>query len=447
MAAARTPHPDAAALPATYARLVADAPAASFAAAARVERLACPLEPSQLAAGEVLVRMHWAGVNGGCETFRARAEHAFSRHRTAAGKPWPLGAEGSGVVVARADEGVPPSLPLGQAVAVNGASAFCEYTVAKASFCTPVPEPSAEAAALTLSALTAAAALGPQEGGGAAAPPRVPAGGAVVVTAAAGGAGHFAVQYARLYGAGRVVAVVGSARKARWLREELWPEVLRRGRGNDEAAAGGGGGEERAAPPQPLTDELVVVDASEFLPPRSATSPSSSSASEEGERALAEALRRACGGKGADLVFEGVGGGVGRACLAALSPRGGFALQVGYISEYPHNDGLGGGGGGNGADGSSLASTSSSSPNAELFWQGLERDLGEGRRVTGKVWPRDPKAIARAKRRVFADFYDRGVLVAHVHAPEGLRGVEDVPEAVERMLKGEHVGKFVVPLV
>jgi NADPH:quinone reductase-like Zn-dependent oxidoreductase len=407
-------------LPTTYARLVADAPAASFAAAARVDA-SCPLP--QPGPGEVLVRMHWAGVNGGCETFRARAEHAFARHRTAT-EPYALGAEGSGVIVARGDGGVPASLPVGQAVAVNGASAFCEYSVAKAAFCTPVPgEPSAEAAALTLSAVTAAAALGPQEASPRGAAPRVPPGGAVVVTAAAGGAGHFAVQYARLYGAGRVVAVVGSGRKAKWLREELWPEVLRR---SGAGSAGGG-----AAAAATLTNELVVIDASEFLPARGGTS------SPEEEQALAATLRRACGEErgGADLVFEGVGGAVGRACLAALRPQGGLALQVGYISEYPHNA----------HDDQQQPDTTSG--NAELFWQGLERDLGEGRRVTGRVWPRDPKTIARAKRRVFSDFYEKRVLVAQVHVPEGLRGVGDVPEAVERMLRGDHVGKFVVPLV
>jgi hypothetical protein len=30
---------------------------------------------------QVLVRMHWAGINGGCETFRARGEFAFAGNR------------------------------------------------------------------------------------------------------------------------------------------------------------------------------------------------------------------------------------------------------------------------------------------------------------------------------------------------------------------------------
>jgi hypothetical protein len=44
--------------------------------------------------------MVWAGINGGCETFRARAEHSFARPAGSEKAAVPLGAEGSGVVVA-----------------------------------------------------------------------------------------------------------------------------------------------------------------------------------------------------------------------------------------------------------------------------------------------------------------------------------------------------------
>lgn len=47
---------------------------------------------------QVLVRVHYAGINGGCETFRARGEHSFSGNQDKAN--FPLGAEGCGVVVA-----------------------------------------------------------------------------------------------------------------------------------------------------------------------------------------------------------------------------------------------------------------------------------------------------------------------------------------------------------
>lgn len=48
---------------------------------------------------QVLVQIHWAGINGGCETFRVRQEYAFARGATSTA-PVPLGAEGAGVVVA-----------------------------------------------------------------------------------------------------------------------------------------------------------------------------------------------------------------------------------------------------------------------------------------------------------------------------------------------------------
>lgn len=44
------------------------------------------------------MKLHWAGVNGGCETFRVRGEHMFQGNKDK--KQFPLGAEGSGVVVA-----------------------------------------------------------------------------------------------------------------------------------------------------------------------------------------------------------------------------------------------------------------------------------------------------------------------------------------------------------
>lgn len=50
-------------------------------------------------------------------------------------------------------------LQVGQAVAVNGASAFTEYGMARERLCTPVPVLGPEAAALAVSGLTAICAL------------------------------------------------------------------------------------------------------------------------------------------------------------------------------------------------------------------------------------------------------------------------------------------------
>ena len=50
------------------------------------------------AAVQVIVKVHYAGVNGGCETFRARGEWAFARNKDV--PEFALGAESSGTVVA-----------------------------------------------------------------------------------------------------------------------------------------------------------------------------------------------------------------------------------------------------------------------------------------------------------------------------------------------------------
>ncbi|KAI8471362.1 MAG: NAD(P)-binding protein [Monoraphidium minutum] len=351
-------------LPATYRRLVAESCGASFREVARVVEA-----PLQLPGpGEVLVRMHYAGINGGCETFRARGEHAFAPNRDKQG--FPLGAEGAGVVVA-VGEGV-ASLQVGQAVACNGAAAFSEFAIAKAPMCTPVPAATPEAVALVLSALTAAAALE--------ATARVSPGDAVAVTAAAGGTGHFAVQIAKLAGA-RVAAITGSESKVARLRE--------------------------------LGADVVICTKTEDV---------------------GAALDAAFPG-GLDVVYEGVGGPLRTALLQRLAP-GGRLLQVGYISEYPHalppGAGVSSGGGDVGLD--------------QLFWGGRRVELEEGRVVMGQVWPSDPRAIRRCKKRVF-DLHAAGQLQVWVDVGHGFRGVGQVAEAVDYMLAGGHVGKVVIPLL
>lgn len=144
--------------------------------------------------------MKYAGINGGCETFRVRGEYAFASNRNK--DSFALGAEGAGIVAAVGDE--VKNLEVGQAVACNGAASFAEYGITQASMCTPVPAPTPEAVALVLSAVTASVALDCTAA--------VQPGEVVLVTAAAGGTGHFAVQLAQLAGA-RVVAVAGGAAK------------------------------------------------------------------------------------------------------------------------------------------------------------------------------------------------------------------------------------------
>ena len=153
--------------------------------------------------GEVLIKVAYAGVNGGCETFRCRGEHAFKGNLTATAAGFNLGAEGAGTIVRMGSAGI-TNLSVGDHVTFIG-GAFSEYVVAKAVLCWPVAEPSPAAVALTISATVANAAL-TYVG-------KMQRGETVLVTAAGGATGSFAVQLAKLCGC-RVVATCGSEKKA-----------------------------------------------------------------------------------------------------------------------------------------------------------------------------------------------------------------------------------------
>ena len=81
-------------LPAHYKSLVGTHTGPSFRAVQRV----VTKELKKPGPGEVVVKIQHAGINGGCETFRARGEHWFQREDRSA--EFPLGAEGTGVVAA-----------------------------------------------------------------------------------------------------------------------------------------------------------------------------------------------------------------------------------------------------------------------------------------------------------------------------------------------------------
>jgi hypothetical protein len=160
-------------LPATYRRLVARVPSPSFRSGARVEELPLLSPDSLLGEGQVLVRVAVAGVNGGCETFRVRAEPGtpFAKEGSSPASPSsssaspssssaslsssssspssspdplvvPLGAEGAGTVVAVGPGVRPSQLAVGDRVTVNGGAAFAEFVVAGARGCFRVPESS-----------------------------------------------------------------------------------------------------------------------------------------------------------------------------------------------------------------------------------------------------------------------------------------------------------------
>lgn len=161
----------------------------------------------------MLIKITFAGINGGCETFRVRGEHWFADN---AGKAtFPLGAEGVGIITALGPDVT--NFQIGEPVACNSAAAFAEYTIAKAMMCTKLQAAGPEEVAVVLSGLTACASL---EGTA-----HMAAGETVLVTAASGGTGQFAVQLAKLAGC-RVVATCGGPAKAQVLREQLGADVV-----------------------------------------------------------------------------------------------------------------------------------------------------------------------------------------------------------------------------
>lgn len=192
------------AVPKTFRALVGTGAGSSFREVARVTELDTPT-PTELGEDEVLIRVRYAGINGGCETFRARGEHAFVGNKGRSS--FRLGAEGVGIVAAVGSE--VDRVAIGDAVCFVG-SAFSEYDVAKASTVWKVPTASPECVGLRISALTSCAML---EGTG-----KIRPGETVLITAAAGGAGHFAVQFAKLAGC-TVIGTCGSEDKARLLKD------------------------------------------------------------------------------------------------------------------------------------------------------------------------------------------------------------------------------------
>ena len=170
---------------------------------------------------------------------------------------------------------------------------------------------------LRISALTACAML--EKTG------RLQAGETVLVTAAAGGAGHFAVQFAKLAGC-TVIGTTSSAEKAAALCK-LGCDYIINHRTQD-----------------------VAGKLAKFAP------------------------------GGLDAVLEGVGGDLLKTALAALAPTGRL-LQVGYISEYPHNPDAGAESAKHGVD------------TASLFWKSETVQRGE-QTIYGNAWPKDFAAVA-----------------------------------------------------
>ena len=213
--------------------------------------------------GEVLVRVHHAGVNF-IDIYTR--EGVYRHSRTYANQPpFTLGREGSGVVAATGPDvdGFAPGERVAWCLAPGS---YAEYALVPAWRLVTVADdvPLPQATALMLQGCTAhylTHSLFPVEPGQ-----------SCLVHAAAGGVGQFLVQLARLRGA-RVLATVGSVEKARIARE--------------------------------LGADVVI---------------------EYREQAFDEVVREATAGAGVDVVYDAVGRATYRQSLRCLRRRGMLAL-------------------------------------------------------------------------------------------------------------------------
>jgi NADPH2:quinone reductase len=208
--------------------------------------------------GEVLVRVQAAGINF-FEILMRQDRYAVTPEL-----PMMLGVEAAGVIEALGDGVASPAVGSRVAVplfAIGRSGGYAEYVVADAASVVPLPDDLSfeDATALMVQGLTALHLVRQS-------PPNAKA---VLVNAAAGGVGSLLVQLARDSGARLVIAAAGSDEK-----REL-------------ALALG-------------ADIAVDYSSPDWV----------------------ERVREATGGRGADIIYEFIGGSFTKACLDALAPGG-----------------------------------------------------------------------------------------------------------------------------
>jgi NADPH-dependent curcumin reductase CurA len=158
------------------------------------------------AAGEILVRNRYAGVNGIFDHGLARNEVGYRTNLT---PPLETGVESIGIVEAVGD-GVTEFAPGDAAVFMAfREGGYREYSCAPAAHAIKVPEASAEILALMPTGVSALLAL--EKAG------EMKTGETIAITAAAGGLGHILVQLAHNAG-NRVIGICGGAEKAAMVR-------------------------------------------------------------------------------------------------------------------------------------------------------------------------------------------------------------------------------------
>jgi NADPH2:quinone reductase len=225
--------------------------------------------------GEVLLRVAACGINYP-DVLIIEDRYQYKPER-----PFAPGAEVSGVIEA-VGEGVDALEPGYRVAALLGWGGLAEFVVVHAGRCVKIPDtmPFPEAAAFLMTYGTSWHALKDRA--------QLKAGETVLVLGAAGGVGTAAIELAKAAGA-RVVAAVSSEEKLAFCR-----------------SLG--------------ADDGVVYPAGPL--------------DRDASKALAGAFKQACGGDGADVIYDAVGGGYAEPALRSVAWAGRY-LVVGFPAGIP----------------------------------------------------------------------------------------------------------------
>jgi NADPH2:quinone reductase len=304
--------------------------------------------------GEALIRVAACGVNFP-DALIIEDKYQFKPSR-----PFSPGGEIAGVVEA-VGEGVSGLEPGARVLASVGWGGMAEKVVCEVRRVMPIPEamPFDEAAAFLMTYGTSYYALKDRAA--------LKAGETLLVLGAAGGVGSAAVELGKALGA-RVIAAASSAEKV-------------------EAAKGWG------------ADEGVVYPAGPF--------------DAQGRKQLSEVFKAACGEKGADVIYDAVGGDYSEAALRAIAWEGRF-LVIGFpqgIAKLPLN-----------------LTLLKSCQVVGVFW--------------GAFATRDPRANAANTRELFA-LYEKGAIKPRVSKTFPLA---EAGEAIAWLAGRKAMGKVVVTM-
>ena len=221
--------------------------------------------------GEVLVKVHSAAVNWS-DTMRRRNDvYPFPSPL-----PFTPGGEVAGLVEALGHgvEGPPPGTPVFGLAGPDGSTGYAQYAVCDAQRVVPIPPGVDEDVAATALVAGVTSLLMLEQTG------RLQPGESVLVPAAAGGVGSYAVQVAKLLGAGSVIGLASTP-------------------GKREAALA-------------LGADVALDPAADWV----------------------EQVRASTGGKGVDVALEATGAAMLESTLTTLAPFG-RCVVYGYASRQP----------------------------------------------------------------------------------------------------------------